>query len=99
MDVSAVHYGKEKSKKGNDKGKWKDKDNEDAANPDAEVICYSCYCKRTQEARLSDHGEGETQEGAARERSRTGTRSRATPSSTQVTTPARISMIEMNSHG
>ena len=79
MDVSAVctskgkGKGKETGKKGRCKGGWKDM--EALVNPRCRSGMLLLPSQRSQEARLSDHGERQTQEGTTRERCRTGTRS------------------------
>ena len=69
MDVSAIYKGKKGKEKGKGKGKKgkgkskgksddKGKEKDPAANPDAEIICYSCHRKRDCRAFEKDSKKG-----------------------------------------
>ena len=73
MNVSAVYSGKKGKGKG--KGKCEDKDKEAAANPDAEVICHHRKGLRKRDCPTVE--KEKPRKLTARERRRTGTRSRS----------------------
>ena len=99
MDVSPVYRGKGTGTdkgKGKGKGKWKERDKDAVANPDSEVVCYHClpkgYSKQDGQTKVAD----KTKKGLPLNAIEQAARQGSAASSTEVTTPARISMIEVD---
>ena len=101
MDVSPVYRGKgtgtDKGKgKGKGMGKWKERDNKAVANPVSELVCCYClpkgYSKQDGQFKVADKTKKGLPLNAIEQAAGQGSAAR----STEVTTPTRFSMIEVD---
>ena len=77
------------------KGKWKEKHTEAVVNPDADVICYDCHRRGHRKRDCRTMEKDKPKKGQSVNAVERSPAERAAASSSQATTLARISMIEM----